>query len=59
MAVAHTILIIAYALLQRGTVYIELGADYFDQRNDHSLQRQLVKRLERLGYTVTLEPAAA
>ena len=59
VAVAHTILIIAYTLLQRGTVYHELGADYFDQRNDHSLQRQLVKRLERLGYTVTLEPAAA
>jgi transposase len=58
VAVAHTILVIAYHLLKRGTIYQQLGSDYFDQRNAQHLQRQLVNRLERLGYTVILEPAA-
>jgi transposase len=59
IAVAHTILVIAYHLLARGSVYTELGGDYFDQRNEQQVQRQLVKRLERLGYTVTLQRAVA
>lgn len=59
IAVAHTILVIAYHLLARGSVYTELGGDYFDQRNEQQVQRQLVNRLERLGYTVTLHPAVA
>jgi transposase len=58
IAVAHTILVIAYHLLARGSVYTELGGDYFDQRNQQQVQRQLVQRLERLGFIVTLEPAA-
>jgi transposase len=59
VAVAHTILVIAYHLLARGTVYTELGADYFDKRNEQQIQRQLVKRLERLGYAVSLQPNTA
>jgi transposase len=57
VAVAHSILVIAYHILQRGTVYTDLGGDYFDRRNEHYTQRRLVKRLEQLGYKVTLEPA--
>lgn len=59
IAVAHSILIIAYHMLQRGTEYIELGGDYFDKRNQQQVQQRLVKRLEHLGYKVTLEPTAA
>lgn len=59
VAVAHSILVIAYHLLKRGTVYTELGVDYFDRRNEQQLQRQLVRRLERLGYAVALSPVAA
>lgn len=59
IAVAHSILIIAYHLLKNGTVYTDLGADYFEQRNEQHIQKQLVKRLERLGYSVTIEPIAA
>jgi len=59
VAVAHSILVIAYHMLQHGTAYIELGGDYFDKRNEQQLQRSLVKRLERLGLKVTLEPANA
>jgi hypothetical protein len=59
IAVAHSILIIAYHMLQRGTAYADLGADYFDKRNSLQLQRALVHRLESLGLTVSLEPASA
>lgn len=59
IAVAHSILVIAYHLLKNGTVYTDLGADYFERRNEHQVQKQLVKRLETLGYKVTIEPLAA
>jgi transposase len=58
IAVAHSILVIVYHMLQRGTAYIELGGDYFDKRNQQQVQQRLVKRLEQLGYNVTLEPTA-
>jgi hypothetical protein len=59
VAVAHSILVIAYHLLKRGTEYIDLGGDYFDRRNEQYLQRTLVNRLERLGLKVTVEPLQA
>jgi hypothetical protein len=57
MAVAHTILIIAYALLKTGRTDQELGGGYFDQINKDRLQRYLVNRLQTLGLTVTIQPA--
>jgi transposase len=57
IAVAHSILVRAYHIIERGTVYTDLGGDYFDRRNQQYTQRRLVKRLEQLGYKVTLEPA--
>ena len=51
----EVILVIAYHLIRRRTSYIDLGADYFDQRKTQAIQNQLVKRLERLGLKVTLE----
>jgi transposase len=57
VAVAHTILVIAYHLLTKGTVYRDLGGNYFDERDRQAVQRRLVHRLEDLGYTVSLEPA--
>lgn len=59
VAVAHSILVIAYHMLRNGTEYRELGGDYFDRRNKAQLQRNLVKRLEGLGLQVKLEPAVA
>lgn len=56
MAVAHAVLVIAYHRLQRGEDYQELGADYFDRLRGEGLTRSLVKRLERLGHKVILEP---
>jgi len=61
VAVGHSILVIAYHILQRSEPYNELGGDYFIERqNKDAYQRRLVKQLERMGYDVTLEakPAA-
>lgn len=58
VAVGHSILVIAYHLLRDGTVYQDLGPAYFDRRDQAALERRLVKRLEALGHTVTLAPAA-
>ncbi len=58
LAVAHTILIIAYHLIEREQTYADLGGNYFDERDRREVERRLVKRLERLGYHVTLEAAA-
>lgn len=57
MAVAHTILTIAYHLILRHEAYQELGSDYFDQRNPEATARHLKKRLEQLGYSVALQAA--
>jgi transposase len=58
VAVAHSILIIAYHVLTEGTVYGDLGGNYFDQRDRQAVEHRLVHRLQGLGYTVSLTPAA-
>ena len=58
MAVAHTVLIIGYAMLKAGRSYHELGGEYLEQINKDQLQRYFVKRLQRLGLTVNVQPAA-
>lgn len=58
LAVGHSILTISYHLMDRGTRFQELGADYFDRRNPERVKQRLVARLEKLGYKVSLEPAA-
>jgi transposase len=60
IAVAHSILVIAYHILQRGQPYNELGGDYFIERQQKdAYQRRLVKQLERMGYAVNLTERAA
>ena len=59
VALGHTILTIAYHLLTRTTDYQELGALYFDERDQQRVTRRLVHRLEALGYTVQLDRPAA
>jgi transposase len=58
-AVAHSILVIAYHLIQRNEPYRDLGGDYFDKRRPESTTKRLVKRLEKLGYQVSLAPLAS
>jgi transposase len=59
VAVAHSILVIAYHVLTRRETYQELGGNYFDERERTAVERRLTRRLERLGYQVTLEPISA
>jgi transposase len=54
-AVAHSILVTAYYLCGRGSEYADLSENYFDHREKERTQRRLVKRLEKLGFTVTLQ----
>src|SRR3989441_10379038 len=58
IAVAHKLLVIAYYILRDGTCYCDLGPDYFDRLNPEGLRRRLTKRLEGLGFKVSLEPLA-
>jgi transposase len=55
VAVGHAILVIAYHVLKRGEPYQDLGANYFDERDQQNVRRRLVRRLEQLGYKVNLE----
>jgi transposase len=58
VALAHSILIIVYHVLTRQEPYRDLGANYFDERDRQAVERRLVRRLEKLGLKVTVEPAA-
>jgi transposase len=59
VAVAHSVIVIIYSLLREGTAYQDLGAQYFAQLDQTRIERHHVRRLEQLGYTVTLTPAQA
>ncbi len=59
VAVAHSILVIAYHLLKTGRPYSDLGADYFDKLDTERIQRHHIHRLQQLGYEVTLTPREA
>jgi transposase len=59
VTVAHKILVASYHMFSHRVCYNELGDLYLDKLNKHHLTRNLVHRLERLGYTVTLEQKAA
>jgi CRISPR/Cas system CSM-associated protein Csm2 small subunit len=59
VAVAHSILVIAYHVPRDGQPYRELGGDFFERLNADRLPRYHTKRLAALGYTVTLTKDAA
>jgi transposase len=60
MAIAHSLITLVWHLLSTGEVYKDLGDDYLTSRQDPERRaRQLVAQLEELGFTVTLEAAAA
>jgi len=61
VAVGHSILVIAYHLLNNKRTYQELGGDYFDKRYAEKRRTRLIKQLQSLGLKVTVEelPQAA
>lgn len=54
VAIAHKILVAVYHMLSHNVSYNDLGELYLDKLNKHHLTRNLVRRLERLGYSVNL-----
>jgi transposase len=56
VAVGHSLLVIIYHVLKHDREYKDLGPDYFDRLEPERLRRYLVKRLQALGYDVTLSP---
>jgi transposase len=58
VAVAHSIIVIAYHILAARHSYEDLGYRYFDQRDRQRTTQRLVQRLAGLGYSVSLQPAS-
>jgi transposase len=56
VAVAHKILIAAYFMLRNGTEFIDLGADHLNRSHRRHSAKNLVRRLQQLGYQVALTP---
>jgi transposase len=59
MALAYSILVMAYYMIQRREPYCEAGADFVDHLQPQHTARCLVKRLESLGYHVTLQSSSS
>jgi transposase len=60
VAVAHSLLVIIFHVLQRDQSYTELGGDYFDRHHVEQQREYYLRRLQMLGLKVTVEelPAA-
>jgi transposase len=56
VAIGHKILVSIYHMISQNVSYNDLGDLYLDKLNKNHLTRNLVHRLERLGYVVTLAP---
>ncbi|MGH9575911.1 MAG: IS110 family transposase [Terriglobales bacterium] len=59
VAVAHSILVIFYHMFKQPVEYRDLGKDFFARLNPERLKRSLVKRLQAMGFEVTLSPRSA
>ncbi|SFE63539.1 Transposase, partial [Paenibacillus catalpae] len=57
--VAHSIMAIVYYLLTRKEDYKDLGSHYFEQRQQETIMKQAVRRLESLGFQVALSASEA
>jgi len=55
VAVSHSLLVIIYHLLRDQQQYQDLGPHFFEQLDKERLRASAVRRLEALGYTVTLQ----
>jgi transposase len=57
-AVAHSILVAVWHMLQTGETYTDPGGDFFQRHDPERATRRLIAQLERLGHTVVLQEAA-
>ncbi len=56
MAVGHRILIICWKIIRDGGVYRELGGSHYDRLHPDRSARRLTRRLQQLGFEVTIKP---
>jgi transposase len=59
VAVAHSLLIIIYHVIERDQTYTELGGDYFDRHNANQQRDYFIRRLQMLGLKVDVQESAA
>lgn len=59
IAVGHSILVMIYHILKRRKPYMELGSDYFEKQKKDAVIKNAVKKLETLGFEVTLSEKVA
>jgi transposase len=52
IAVAHSMLISIYHMLQDGIDFVDLGADFYTQFNTEKKANSYIRKLEQLGYTI-------
>ena len=58
-ALRHSIIVACWHMLTTGETYRDAGGDYFTRLDPSKQTQRLIAQLERLGYAVTLEEAAA
>ncbi len=56
VAVGHSILVAVWHILRKGVPYADLGPSHFDRLNTERLTRHYLRRLEDLGFQVTVQP---
>ncbi len=56
VAVAASILTAVYWMLRRGVAYVDLGPDHFERTERTRLAARLARKLDELGFEVTLTP---
>ena len=54
MAVAHSIVVILHSIIRTKKPFVDLGHNYFEERDKAAVTRRAVRQLERLGHKVTL-----
>jgi transposase len=60
VAVANSMLFTVWHLLSDGQLFEDPGADYFERRHDPAVEaKRLARRIEALGFDVTIEKSAA
>ena len=57
MAVAHSIAVIIHHVIKDGRHFVDLGHNYFEERDREAVTRRAVRQLESLGHKVTLQAA--
>ncbi len=58
IAVARSMIVSIYHMLERQEEYVDLGGGYFETRQKDSKIDRLTKQIEKLGYQVQLAPQA-